>query len=159
VATRNWKEVAATSLPNAIELCIEHGKDRFNLSVDRLAHVIGLANKYTLYKWIESGRVPAISIAAIELACGCDFITRYLAHSAGKLLLDIPTGRKADSEDIQRLQSSCLDAVGALIDFHKGERSADQTREALTEAMEALAWHRENVAKTQAPEFDFGGAP
>lgn len=159
MATRNWKKAVPTSLPHAIELCIEHAKDKQNFSVERIADLIGLANKYTLYKWIESGRLPAISIRALEHACGCDFISRYLAHSAGKLLLDIPTGRKADSEDIQRLQGSCVDAVRALIDFHKGERTADETRGLLTEAMESLAWHRENIAKSEAPEFDFGGAP
>jgi hypothetical protein len=91
---RNWKRVAPTTLSNAIELCIEFAKEKHNRSVDRIAELIGLANKYTLYKWIESGKLPAISIRPFEHACGCDFVTRYLAHSAHKLLIDIPSAAR-----------------------------------------------------------------
>jgi hypothetical protein len=150
---KNWKRVAPTTLSNAIELCIEFAKEKHNRSVDRIAELIGLANKYTLYKWIESGKLPAISIRPFEHACGCDFVTRYLAHSAHKLLIDIPVGRASGEEDLLRLSASCNAAVGVLIEFYQGKGDACRTIETLLLAMERLAWHRMNVQKSQQPEL------
>lgn len=138
-----------------MELCIDFAKERHNHSVDRIAELMGLANKFTLYKWVESGRLPAISIRPFEHACGCDFVTRYLAHSASKLLVEIPIGRCAGVEDLQRLMASCNAAVSNLIEFYKGSITAQQASGAITVAMEDLGWHRVNVAKLQAPELDF----
>lgn len=156
MARRNWKSTVPTSLSHAMELCIEHAREKYNRSVDRIAELMGLANKYTLYKWVESGKLPAISIRPFEHACGCDFITRYLAHSAAKLLVDIPIGRAGSDEDIQRLHESCGAAVGVLIKFYRGEVTTEQASGALTVAMEDLGWHRANVLKSQSPELDFG---
>jgi hypothetical protein len=153
VGTRNWKRVAATSLPHAMELCIEFAREKHNRSVERIADLMGCANKFTLYKWIESGKIPAVSIRPFEHACGCDFVTRYLAHSASKLLLDIPVGRCAGVEDLQRLTGSCNAAVGVLIQFYAGRIDAESAITAVTIAMEDLAWHRINASKVHAPEL------
>ncbi len=153
---KNWKRVSATSLSNALELCVEYARDKHHRSVDQIADLIGLANKFTLYKWIESGKLPAISIRSFEHACGCDFVTRYLAHSANKLLVEVPIGRRAEPDDVQRLMASCNAAVGVLLKFYEGKADAAQTYGALTIAMEDLAWHRGNAAKQQAPELDLG---
>ena len=154
MASRNWKRVAATSLPNAMELCIEYARDRHNRSVEGIAALMGVANKYTLYKWVESGKLPAISIRPFEHACGIDFVTRYLAHSTGKLLIEIPIGRCPGPEDVLRVQGSCHAAVDVLIKFYKGELTSEQASSAVTVAMEDLAWHRSNAAKLHAPELD-----
>jgi hypothetical protein len=152
---RNWKRVNATSLSNALELCIEFAREKHNRSVATLAELIGLDNKFTLYKWIATGKLPAISIRPFEHACGCDFVTRYLAHSATKLLIDIPVGQVAGVEDLQRLTGSCNVAVGKLIEFYRGEITPEEVAATITIAMEDLAWHRVNVAKGPAPELDF----
>jgi hypothetical protein len=153
---RNWKRVSATSLSNAMELCLEFARDKNNRSVDRIADLMGLANKFTLYKWVESGKLPAVSIRPFEHACGCDFVTRYLAHSASKLLVEIPVGRYAGPEDLQRLTASCNAAVGVLIRFYQGAIDASEASAAVTIAMEDLGWHRVNVAKVQTPELGLG---
>jgi hypothetical protein len=155
VAGRNWKRTVATSLCHAMELCLEHAREKHNRSVDRIAELIGLANKYTLYKWVESGKLPAIQVRPFEHACGCDFVTKYLGHAAGKLVVDIPVGRVADPSDVNRVQESCVAAVGALIAFYDGKRTPEQTIAAVTVAMEDLAWHRLNAVKVAAPELDF----
>jgi hypothetical protein len=139
-----------------MELCIDHAREKHNRSVEGIADLMGLANKYTLYKWIESGKLPSISIRPFEHACGCDYVTRYLAHSAAKLLIDIPVGRCAGVEDLQRLTGSCNAAVCVLIDFHKGTKTVEEATAALMVAMEDLAWHRANVQKHAQPELEFG---
>jgi hypothetical protein len=155
VAGRNWKAVGATSLSHAMELCLEFARERHNRSVEGVADLMGLANKFTLYKWVESGKLPAISIRTFEHACGCDFVTRYLAHSSSKLLIAIPIGRKPQPDDTQLLMASCSRATGLLIDFYSGKVSVDQAVVAITQAMEEFAWHRANMAKVPAPELDF----
>jgi hypothetical protein len=117
---------------------------------------MGLANKYTLYKWVESGKLPAISIRTFEHACGCDFVTRYLAHASSRLLINIPVGRRPEPDDIQRVMASCSAATASLIDFYAGKLKVEDAVVAITAVMEEFAWHRANVAKIPTPELDFG---
>ena len=79
---------------------MEFAREKHNRSVDRIADLMGLANKWVLYKWLESGRMPAILIRPFEAACGIDLVTRYIGHSANKMLIEIPTGRKVTSTDL-----------------------------------------------------------
>ena len=153
MARRNWKRLHPTSLSHAMELCLEHARVALNLSVDRVADRMGLTNKWTLYKWIESGRIPAVMIRPFEVACGIDYVTRYLAHSDHKLLVEIPSGRKARARDVNELSLAANKAVGALMEFYGGSRDAEETLGALTGLMEDLAWHRGEVEKHTQPEL------
>lgn len=156
MAGKNWKRLRASSISHAMELCLAHGKEKLNRSVDNIADLMGLPNKWVIYKWIESGRIPAILIRSFEHACGIDFITRYLAHSDHKLLIDIPTGRKATHQETNELSLALNETVGLLMKFHEGKVDAEETVTALTAAMEDLAWHRGTVEKAAQPEFEFG---
>ena len=153
---RNWKRVTVTSLRHAMELCLEHAREKHNHNVDRIADLMGLANKWNLYKWLESGRMPASLIRPFESACGIMLVTRYLAHSSDFLIIEIPTGRKATAKQINALQGSLNEAFGHLIRFVEGESSAEETAASLVSAMEDLAFHKRNVEKANQPELDFG---
>lgn len=138
-----------------MELCIEYGRQKKNLSVDRIADRMGLANKWTLYKWMENGRMPAVLIPAFEHACGATYVTTYLATAAHKLLIDIPVGKKPIDTDILTLNSNFNDAVSLLSRFYKGESDIQETINSLTNTIESMAYHRENIQKDHAPELDF----
>lgn len=153
MARRNWKRLTPTSLRHAIELCLEYARERRRLSVDRVADLMGLPSKWALYKWLESGRMPAILIRPFEHACGCTYVTQYLATSAHKLLVDIPSGQPARNEDVLELQTGFNDAVNLLARFYRGEGSAEETMAALSQAMSEIAGHRENVSKSLTPEL------
>ena len=155
MSRRNWKRIQPTSLRNALELCKDHAKERHNLSVERIAESMGLTDHCTVYKWIQTGRIPANMIRPYETACGIDYVTRWLAASSGRLLIDIPTGRKADAADMQALQELLNTAVGQLLQFYGGKAEAGDTLAAIQQAMEGLAWHRGNVQKHAQPELDF----
>ncbi|MEG1971141.1 MAG: hypothetical protein RR101_13605 [Burkholderiaceae bacterium] len=154
MSRRNWKKVQPTSLRHALELCKERALEQ-NLSVERIAERAAMADHWTLYKWIASGRMPATHIRAYEQACGADFITRWLATSAGKLLIDMPAGRDASAEDMQALQALLNTAVGELLAFYSGKADAAAALGAIQSAMEGLAWHRGNVERHAAPELNF----
>ena len=150
---RNWNRWQPTSLQGAIEGCIDSARERLNLSVDQIADRMGVASKWTLYKWIENAAIPARMIRAFEHACGAAFVTRYLATSAHQLLVPMPTGRMPSASDVNAVQSACTDAVQALIEFNGGKRSADETLAALTTAMTHLATERGHVERHHQPEL------
>lgn len=153
MAKRNWKKVRPTSLRHAIELCKDYAKDVHNLSVEKIADLMGLVDHWQVYKWMQNGRIPGNLIRPFEHACGCTYITEYIANSAHKVLIDIPGGRKATEMDINTLQSAFADASGLLIRCHRGEASPEETIEALTGVIGGLAWHRENVRHLADPEL------
>ncbi|NOY61760.1 MAG: hypothetical protein GXP10_01180 [Gammaproteobacteria bacterium] len=157
MAKRIWKRVQPHSLSHAIELCIDHARERKNRSVDNIADLMGLNNKWVIYKWTESGKIPGVQIRAFEHACGIDLITRWLGHSAGYLMIKAPVGKAGDADEINALQCTINSAVGELIKFYNGSAESRITIAALTCAMEGMAWHRVNVEKHHQPELDFDG--
>lgn len=153
---RVWKHARARSIGHAMELCLEYAREKHNLSVDRVADRMGLANKWNIYKWMENGRLPALLIRPFEVACDCpqSFVTNYLAGSAHKLVIDIPTGRKCSQDDLLKIQTEFNEAVNLLAEFYKSAANTDETIGALTTVMQELAGQRENVSKTSNPELD-----
>lgn len=151
---RDWRRVQANSLRNAMELCKQHALDKKNLSVERIAEEMGIADHWSLYKWIANGRMPAVLIPAYESVCGINFVSRWLASRHGNLLIPIPSGRDTKAADVQRLQEVLSDATGALIKFHSGQLQAEEVITAIRSGLEGLAWHHHNVTKHQQPELE-----
>ncbi|WP_328184679.1 hypothetical protein [Marinobacter sp. OP 3.4] len=150
---RNWKRANPTSLRHAMELCLDYGREKRNLSVERVADLMGIPSKWTLYKYLENGRMPATLIRPFEHACGATFVTQYIGASAQKLLIDIPTGQAADQDDLLTLQTVLNDTVSLLAQFYKGNLESEEVMGGLTAAMGQLAGHRCNVEKAAAPEL------
>ncbi|MCK7553039.1 hypothetical protein [Marinobacter goseongensis] len=133
---------------------MEYAREKHNRSIDRIADLMGLANKWVLYKWLESGRMPAILIRPFEAACGIDLVTRYIGHSANKMLIEIPTGRKVTATDLNELQSSFAGAVSLLVEFYERKNGSDEALAALTGLLEDVAWHRKNVQEHLQPGLE-----
>lgn len=150
---RNWKH-PPQNIQEAMEACLAHALSKHRRTLDHVAADMGLPNKWSLYKWTENGRIPAVLIRPFEAACRADFVTRFLAHAAHRLLIDIPTGRVLASTDLPAVQAATHDAMGALINFASGKAKADEVIAAVTSAMEGLAWHRENAARSAQPELE-----
>ena len=154
---RNWRDIRPRNLRDSFRLCKDHAKERKNLSVERIADLIGISDDL-LYKWLSNGQMKASLIPSFENACGIHFVTEYLAAGAGRIVINIPLGRRADELALAELQALCAEAVAKLIRFyHDDLGDAEDTREYLTNALQGLAWHRENVDKLDMPELDLGG--
>ena len=156
MSRRDWKRLRATSLVHALRLCKEFAQERHNLSVERIADRMG-ATHDSLYKWLATGRMPAILIPAYELACGCHYISDWLAASAGRLVVSMPTGRKAEGAELLDMNSSCAAALQLLTTFYSAptEDGAQATVAALRLHLEQVAYHHANVARYSAPELEF----
>lgn len=153
---RNWKRVRPASLIEALRLCKEYAHEKANLSVERIADRMG-ATHDSLYKWLATGRLPAILIPAYEHACGCHFASAWLNTCAGKLVIDMPTGRAVMLADLVELNSGFAQALQLLTDFHAdpAKTDAETTVAALTVHLQQVAWHRANVQQHGAPELEF----
>jgi hypothetical protein len=155
MSKRNWKHVQPRDLRDAMDLCVEYAKAKNNRSIDTIADLMGLASKWTLYKWMQEASLPSRLIKPFEHACGIDFVSRWLVVSGGKLVIEIPKGRKGKPDDIQSLQAATHEAVGALIKFYADQADTDATLAALQTALERMAWHKGNVEKYRQPELPF----
>lgn len=152
---RNWKCLQPSSLRDAFRLCKDHGIEVKRLSVERLADLMGITVD-ALYKYMGDARMPANLIPAFETFCGADFVSRHLAVSSGKLVIDAPIGRACDANDVQALQEALNVTVGKLLAFHAGKAEAEEVIATTTDAMAKLAWHRENAANFAQPGLDLG---
>ncbi|MCO1336234.1 hypothetical protein MO867_18035 [Microbulbifer sp. OS29] len=150
---RRWNKAVATNLRQALEWCKDYAKDIHNLSVERIAEGMGLADHWALYKWIQTGRMPAVMIPAYERVCGCDFVSRWLAASSGYLVVKIPSGKAASATDVLTLQGEISSAISTLVDFYNGKSDVAETLAELRKAMEGLAHHHRNVEEFHTPEL------
>ena len=129
---RNFKQIEAISIPHAMELCIQHAQQVLNLSVIQVADRMGEESYNTLYKWLASGRMPAVKIRAFESVCGLDAVTRYLAHSDNLLAVRMPTGRRVQNKELNDLNIAANTVINQLFKFYEGETEATETITALT---------------------------
>ncbi|MBQ1782911.1 MAG: hypothetical protein II007_04590 [Gammaproteobacteria bacterium] len=153
MARTNWKTLRPTSLRDSFELCARYARERKNLSVERIAEEMGMADHWTLYKWMSSGKMPAVMIPAFENVCGINYVTRWFAARQGRLLIDVPTGKAASPNDISDLQANAHQAIHLLIQFYAGNGEVEATAAAIHHAMAQFAWHQKNIEKTAQPEL------
>ena len=150
------KRQRANSLLHALRLCKEWAQAKRHLSVERIADRMGITHD-SLYKWLATGRMPAIVIPAYELACGCHYVSEWLAASSGALVVPMPTGRKAEGTELLDMNSSCAAALQLLTTFYAAPQAAntEATLAALRLHLEQVAYHHHNVAQYATPELEF----
>ena len=152
-----WKRHHPASLRAALEGCKEHAREARNLSVERIAADMGLADHWALYKWIENGRFPLVLIPAYQTVCGINLVTRWLATHERRLLIDMPVGKAGTEDDLVALNTQFGQAVQLLRDFYKSDGATDAAPvlEALHSHLESMAHHHFNVSGFAEPELDF----
>ncbi len=151
---RNWKRLIPKSHTEALRLCKDYAKEKHNLSVERIADTMGVTAD-VLYKWLANGTMPLNRIRSYELACRCNYVSRYMAHGDGNLLIPIPSGKGLSDADMMELNQSFHGAMTLLAGFYKGGVDANETMDALVAHMQATGWHHANVHKHAQPELDF----
>ena len=157
MSRRNWKKVHPTSLQQAMEWSIDHAREVMHRKVEAVAELMGLENHWNLYKWVQNGSMPTRYIRAFEHACGINLVSRWLAHSAGNLLIPIPTGRAVKQIELAELHQKFADSFGALARFYDDKEEADATLARVTEMLEGLAWHHGNVEQHMQPSLELDG--
>lgn len=149
---RRWKKRQPDSMQQAIRACLDYAEHRYNANAKRIGDLMQVS-EWTIYKWMSKGSIPSERIPPFELACGCHYVTGYLANTAQKLLIDIPVGKSASQDDLLDLQNQLNTVVSRLTAFYREDADSTETLNAVAEAMIGLAGHRENVMKHDAPEL------
>lgn len=155
---RKWKSVRATSLSEAMELCIEFSTEN-RRPIKVLADLMGVETK-TLYRWLAETSMPLNRVRQFETFCGICLISDYLCTAHGdKVVVCIPTGKKADIADLIEVQASFAEALTLLNRFYQNGGDVENTVSALTKTLTQIAFQRANVLKVGQPELAlFGGA-
>jgi hypothetical protein len=155
MTTRHSKPVP-TSLRSAFEADKAAALKHRRLSIERLAELMA-TTPATLYKWLEQETMPAKALIAWQHLTGANNVARYLAACESCVVVSVPVGRASTANDVHVLQENLNGAVGALLGYMRGDTDRDATIGKLGAALEGLAWHRENVRKSDQPELDLGG--
>jgi len=148
-----WKRIVPHSMVKALNLTKEHGKENKQQSVQRIADRLSISQD-CLYKWLGDATMPVKSVIAFEEVCGISFVTQYLAHSQGFLLVKAPTGRKAEHRDLIDLQAFMIEVSGLIMRHTEGLKSAQETTDAIKALMEDLAFHHKNVNELDKPQTE-----
>jgi hypothetical protein len=151
---KNWKRLIPKSHTEALRLCKDYAREVHNLSVERIADEMG-ATADVLYKWLANGSMPLNRIRSYQLACRCNFVSRYMAYSDGNLLIPIPTGKGINDSEMMQLHQSFHGAALMLAGFYKGGVAPEEVMDALVSHMQATGWHHANVQKHLQPELQF----
>lgn len=151
----NWKSRRPTSLSEAFDLDEAHGLHEKRLSRKAMEELMD-ASRSKYGRWITDLEMPVGRLRQFSMLCGSTFVIEYLATASGKLVIDIPTGRKISAEDLHTLQEVLNEVVGRLIKFYANKADSSETLGAIQTAMESLAFHRGNVEKHMTPELEFG---
>lgn len=151
-----WNRVVPHNINHALRLCKQHGIEKNQMSVERLADAL-MATADTLYKWIGNARLPVNAIVAYEQACGINFITQYLAHSQGFLLVPVPSGKRAEHKDLAELQLFMTEVSALIIKCHNGSCNAQTAIDGISTLMKDLAWQQNNIGKINTPQPELFG--
>ena len=150
----NWKTATPNSIRHALQLTKKHGIDKRQMSVERLGDHLA-ESPDLLYKWMGSGKWPVNKVFAFENICGNPFVTKYLAHSHGYLLVKAPTGNKANNKDIADLQTFMVQVTSLLLKSYDRQASIDETVGTIKCLMEDLAFHQCNIQELDQPSLGF----
>ncbi len=153
MSTQFWNKYTPNDIPQALQSSVDYGRENKNLSVQRVADLIGVNSQNTLYGWLASGRMPLVLVPAFENATGINLVTRFLAHGQDKLLVDMPTGRRPENRELTSLVINANQTFGQLMGFFDGSVDAKTVTAALDGLMADLSAQRKNIESFDQPEL------
>ena len=154
---RNWKRFRANNLRDAMRACKDFALEKHQLSVARIAELMGDVTEDSLYGWLSKGRMPVALVPTFELVCGAHFVSDWLAASAGRMVIAMPKGRKPSEAELHQITEGCSTAMRKLAAFYADPAKVDtaELMELLQRHLEQVAFQHRNVGQYIAPELEF----
>ena len=154
---RNWKKFRANNLRDAMRGCKDYALEKRQLSVARIAELMGDVTEDSLYGWLSKGRMPVSLVPTFEHVCGANFVTDWLAASAGRMVIAMPKGHKVTEAELLQINADCTAAMSQLAAFYADPSKVDtaELMELLQRHLEQVAFQHRNVGRYEAPELDF----
>jgi len=112
-----------------------------------------------LYRWMSDSSMPLNRIRQFETFCGASYISEYLCTAHGdKIVIDIPSGKKANVTDLAEVQANFAEAIALLARFYQNGDDVEKTVSVLTRTLSELGFQRSNVMKVSQPELALFGS-
>ncbi|WP_218241540.1 hypothetical protein [Comamonas fluminis] len=154
---RNWKRFRANNLRDAMRACKDFALEKRQLSVARIAELMGDVTEDSLYGWLSKGSMPTRLIPTFEMVCGAHFVSEWLAASAGRMVIAMPKGSKANQAELMQITTDCSTAMEKLAAFYADPSKVDTAEllELLQRHLEQVAFQHHNVGQYIAPQLEF----
>ena len=155
---RNWKRFRPNSLTEALRGCKDYAlATKRQMSVARIAELMGGVTEESLYGWLAKGRMPAVLIPTFEMVCGAHFVSDWLAASAGRMVIPMPKGHKVSEAELLQINADCTAAMSQLAAFYADPSKVDTAEllELLQRHLEQVAFQHHNVGQYIAPQLEF----
>lgn len=146
----------ATNLDEAIQMCADYATEKLRRPPKVLADLMGVEVK-TYYGWLSKNSMPLNRLRQFEAFCGVGHISEYLCAASGKVVIDVPIGRRASVATLAEAQTNSAHAFALLARFYENRATAEETIEALSITLSDLAFQRQNVAKYTEQELGLWG--
>lgn len=123
----------------AVDACLAHAKSDLFRSIADVASAMSTNPKHdTVYKWLQTGRLPLAEIPAFEQACGANHVSEYLAACGGYLLIKAPVAQGLPQLEFARVQCQVAKAILATSTALVDAAQAPDAVNALTVAINSL---------------------
>jgi hypothetical protein len=127
-----------------INACLKHAEEHYGMTVKDIAQVMNV-KMWTLFKWLESGRLPLAEVDKFEAACHARYITRHLADTAGLILVTKPRQMETPENALVTINSASANAISAIAAYIGGAKNKQGTAKAIDAAIEALVWQKSRL--------------
>ena len=114
--------------------------------INDVADAMGV-NRDVLYKWAQTGRMPAVHVPDFEKACADAAVTRVLAAAQGYLLVPISVDTQTPQLDMARVHCQVASAMLAAATAQVDAGQADEAVRTITQAINSLAALRHRYAQ------------
>lgn len=142
------KSCTQPELMLAIDACLAHAKTELFRGIADVADAMETKpTRDAVYKWVQSGRMPLVEVAAFERACGASSISRHLAAAGGNLLIKESVAAGLPQLDFARVQCQVAKAMFATASALVDPTQAQQAMQTLSQAMDGLATVRHQISK------------
>lgn len=142
-----------TSLAEAFDLDEAHALQMHRRPRKQMEELMD-TDRTTYGRWVTDCRMPTSLLLQFSQFCGSTNVIEYLALACGKLVISIPTGKKAKASNLGEMQANFGKAVMLLEQFYQGQSDLSETLGVLNEVLSQVAYHRENVTKAGQPELE-----
>jgi hypothetical protein len=123
----------------AVNACLTHAKSDLFRSIADVASAMPTNPKLdTVYKWLQTGRLPLAEIPAFEQACGANHVSEYLASCGGYLLIKAPVAQGLPQVEFARVQWQVAKAILATATAAVDAGQTPDAVSALTVAINSL---------------------
>ena len=130
----------------AIRDCLSTAKATRYRNINDVAAAMDVSRE-VLYKWVQTGRIPAVQVPAFEQACADASLTRALAAAQGYLLVPATADSQTPELALATVQSQVAAALLAAATAQVDTAQAGQAVRSITQAIDGLAALRHRYAK------------